>query len=246
MRLEYRRLVSNSDTAVLFVHGILGTPLHFNDFIPILPTSWSVYNILLAGHGGDVGDFAAATMPMWKQQVETELNKLRATHKRVIMVTHSMGGLFAIKLAVKYPQVVGLFLISPPLKIQLRERMIVSVAKMFAEYFSGQQSHDIHVDATKQATSIQLDPRVYKYLPWAKNYINLFREERDTRQFVPALTAKTVVVICEKDELVSPNTRQHLTDNIKVIDLADSTHFYYPLPDKTRMLAAFKEFCSEF
>ena len=33
---EYRRIVSGADTAVMFLHGIVGTPNHFRDLIPLV------------------------------------------------------------------------------------------------------------------------------------------------------------------------------------------------------------------
>ena len=45
------RIVPQSDTAVLFIHGIIGTPNYFNRFIPLIPEDWTVCNLLLDGHG---------------------------------------------------------------------------------------------------------------------------------------------------------------------------------------------------
>lgn len=54
---EYVRIVPGAKTAVLFMHGIVGTPNHFRDLLPLVdlvPDDWSVYNVLLPGHGGTV------------------------------------------------------------------------------------------------------------------------------------------------------------------------------------------------
>ena len=48
------RLLSGGETAVLFVHGILGTPDHFSPFLSLVPPEYSVINLLLEGHGGSV------------------------------------------------------------------------------------------------------------------------------------------------------------------------------------------------
>ena len=49
---SYERIVPGSDTAVLFLHGILGTPRHFEDFISLVPDSWSFSAPLLPGQIG--------------------------------------------------------------------------------------------------------------------------------------------------------------------------------------------------
>ena len=69
---EYVRIVPGADTAVLFIHGIVGTPNHFTDLISLVelvPEDWSVCNLLLDGHGGNADDFAATSMKKWKNQV---------------------------------------------------------------------------------------------------------------------------------------------------------------------------------
>ena len=90
-------------SAILFIHGILGTPNHFAPFLLHIPPEWSICNILLKGHGGGVRDFSRATMAEWKNQVQYALDELLKEHDRVLIVAHSMGTLFAIQEAIKKP-----------------------------------------------------------------------------------------------------------------------------------------------
>ena len=55
---EYVRIVEGSEYAVLFVHGIVGTPRHFDFLIDVVPPNVSIYNMLLDGHGYGVRDFS--------------------------------------------------------------------------------------------------------------------------------------------------------------------------------------------
>ena len=48
--------VPGARTAILYIHGILGTPDHFRDFFPLV-SGCSQHSILLDGHGGNAGDF---------------------------------------------------------------------------------------------------------------------------------------------------------------------------------------------
>lgn len=112
----YYRIVSGAKTAALFVHGIVGTPAHFQDLVPMIPADWSVYNILLDGHGKQVEDFARTSMVKWKAQVSAQLDEILRTHAQVLIVAHSMGTLFAIDEAMKRPdKVKGLLLLAVPL-----------------------------------------------------------------------------------------------------------------------------------
>ena len=85
MDQEFRRIVPAADTAVLFIHGIVGTPRHFDDLIPLLPDTVSVHNLLLAGHGGSARDFARASMKTWEQQVEAAIAALAETHPHIVL-----------------------------------------------------------------------------------------------------------------------------------------------------------------
>ena len=67
---EYIREVPGSDTVVFCIHGILGTPDQFNPLLNQIPEEWSVFNILLDGHGKKVQDFSGSSMQKWKGQVQ--------------------------------------------------------------------------------------------------------------------------------------------------------------------------------
>ena len=77
---DYIRIVPGADTGVLFIHGIAGTPEHFTKLIPLVqmvPESYSVYNLLLDGHGKTAKDFGKSSMKIWKRQVLDAFEMLR-------------------------------------------------------------------------------------------------------------------------------------------------------------------------
>ena len=131
---EYVRIVPGAKTAVLFIHGIVGTPNHFQDLIPLInvvPEDYSVYNVLLDGHGGTVDDFAKTSMEKWHMQVWGIFEQLSRTHERVILVAHSMGTLFSIQLAIAHPEkVLFLFLLAVPLRPGIRLMTIRNLMNM--------------------------------------------------------------------------------------------------------------------
>lgn len=63
---SYIRAVPGSRCAVLFLHGILGTPRHFDFLLESVPADWSVYNMQLDGHGGTLRDFTGSSMTRWQ------------------------------------------------------------------------------------------------------------------------------------------------------------------------------------
>ena len=104
---------------MLFLHGILGTPHHFDFLLPYVPESWSVWSLLLPGHGGTCGDFGRSSMDEWQTSVDEALAELSEKHDKILLVGHSMGTLLAVRAAGKYPgKVSGLFALAMPLKIR--------------------------------------------------------------------------------------------------------------------------------
>ena len=81
----YFRIIDGADTAILFVHGIVGTPDQFSALLPLVPQEWSCVNLLLPGHGGSVSDFSHASMAQWRQYVAHQIDVLASTHSRVLL-----------------------------------------------------------------------------------------------------------------------------------------------------------------
>ena len=116
----YIREVDNAKGVVLFIHGILSTPRHFDYLIPAVPDDFSVYNILLDGHGGSVQDFSKTSMTKWKNQVKDLLDDLCERYDSVILVGYSMGTLLSIDALPRYNNIRGLLLLNSPLQIFVR------------------------------------------------------------------------------------------------------------------------------
>ena len=228
---EYIRDVSGGDTAVLFIHGILGTPDHFRGLIPLIPESWSVHNILLDGHGGTVQDFAKASMQAWKEQVRRETETLAGRYENIIIAAHSMGTLLAIDAALAFPnQVSRLFLLAVPLKIFVKPSALSSSMKVV---FNRVSPDDGVALAAKEAYSIMPSKRLWNYIKWLPRYLELFREARAAQSVVGSLQLPCRVFQSGKDELVSRRSCEFLKRNpeITLSVLTNSGHFYYEQAD---------------
>ena len=234
---EYVRMVENGDTAVLMIHGIVGTPAHFRDLLPLVPDDWSVCNLLLDGHGQGVREFGASSMDKWKAQVAARLEELLASHRRVLVVAHSMGTLFAIRAAVRYPdRIAGLFLLNVPMRVHLPPRTIVAALK---NVFGRVKPDDKTAVAMKQGCGVQLSPYLWQYLSWIARYVELLREIGSVRKLLPQLTVPTLAFHSQKDELVSNRAVKDLRGHpyITVSKLPESGHFGYEVQD-LRLLQA--------
>lgn len=231
MAEESIRIVDGSDTAVLMTHGIVGTPDHFRPFLDLIPEEWSVMNLLLDGHGKGVREFGASSMDKWKEQVFNRLDELLARHRRVLIVAHSMGTLFAIQAAVRYPgRIGGLFLLNVPMRVHLPPRTVLACLK---NAFGLVKETDGSAWAMKQGCGVQLSPNLWQYISWIPRFVELLREIRQTRAILPQLAVPALAVHSRRDELVSNRSCKDLQGHayIRTVLLENSGHFEYEEAD---------------
>ena len=238
---EYKRINPCARAAVLFVHGIVGTPNHFADFVSLVPENVSVYNLLLDGHGGSVRDFSRTSMQKWEKQVRDAVDELTLLHTEVYIVAHSMGTLFAIDRAIENEAVKGLFLLAVPLVISPKPRMGSNLCKV---YFDKIKPDDVVALAAKRCYGIAQDKNPFHYFGWVPRYLELFAKAKETRRKIQLLQTPCVVYQSAKDELVSHKSAQRLAKNEKilVVELKNSGHYYYAPDDLAFLLRAFKNF----
>ena len=97
----FSREVPAARVCVLMVHGILGSPHHFDMLLPYIPEDWSFRSLQLDGHGGKVRDFRRTSREKWEAQVEREVADACASYERVVIVAHSMGCMLTANAVVK-------------------------------------------------------------------------------------------------------------------------------------------------
>lgn len=227
---EYIRLCPGADKAVLMIHGIVGSPRHFDRFLDAVPEGWSIYNILLDGHGGSVSDFAHTSMAKWKQQVENQLQFLCREYSTVVLLAHSMGTLLSIDAASRHPQVKAMILLNVPLIPRLTPFMAVRSVKLA---LGKADENDVLEQATLAVAGVTLDKRLWRYVGWTPRFLELFKLCRQIRCRVPDIEIPTYVFQSREDELVSPTSDLYFTNHpqIQYALLENSCHFYYSRKD---------------
>ena len=207
--------------AVLLIHGIAGSPDHFRDLVPVIPDTFSIYNILLDGHSGTVREFSRSSMDKWKEQVHAVLKKLFARYEKVVIVAHSMGTLFAISRAIQYPdKIPALFLLNVPTRPWVRFSTWITSLKVA---FGNPKAQAMHSD-----TGIALTPKLWQYLGWVPRMIELLRECSRVRKVIPELTVPTQIFQSKMDELVSIRSCKDLSNPcMQTTVLQNSGHFVY-------------------
>ena len=235
---EYIRKVDNAKTAVLFIHGILGTPYHFRDLLPLVPDSFSVHNLVLDGHGKDIEAFAQTSMKKWEAQAEKCFCDLADTHENVILVGHSMGTLLSIDLAMKHPDKV-------PLTPRTTYNATMHSYRVIFEKVREDKAHEV---AARDAYGIEVDRRLWLYPKWLPRFIELFVKADDTRKKLSLIKPPAIAFQSRHDELVSNQSEKILRKHphIEVIALENSTHYFYTEEDKEIFKGAFIKICEKF
>lgn len=238
---EFRRIIPHADTAVLFIHGIVGTPHHFDDLIALLPPTVSVHNLLLAGHGGSARDFARTSMQEWEAQVEAAVTALAEAHQHICIVAHSMGGLLSIEAALRHKEIEKLFLLAVPLRITLTPAMARNSWKV---YRGNIPENDHAALAAQRCCGVAQTKNPLPYLGWIPRFLELFAKIRMVRALLPQLTTPCLAVQSLKDELISSRAMGELGRNphITVLPLPNSGHYYYPAEDKQTLQETFLSF----
>lgn len=235
---EYVKICDDSTTAVIFLHGIVGTPNHFNEFISMMPNTFSVYNILLDGHGKGVADFSKTSMKKWEIQVSRVVEQLSETHKKIYIVAHSLGTLLAIEQAVKNKKISKLFLLAVPLRLSLKPKMLINSLKV---YFDKIKPDDLEAIAAKECFGIEKDSNPFSYIGWIPRFFELFGKIRRTREMINELSTPCSVYQSVNDEMVSKKSIKYLKQNsyITVHELKSSGHYYYEKNDRDFLLTEF-------
>ncbi|MBQ8238202.1 MAG: alpha/beta fold hydrolase [Oscillospiraceae bacterium] len=233
---EIIRIVPGAKTAVLFLHGIVGTPNHFVGGVPItqwVPEDWSFHNLLLPGHGKTVEDFAASNMKQWRCAARRAFCSLAKTHERVYIVAHSMGTLFAMELAVDFPdKIPALFLLGVPLRPHVAPSAINGALRLAL----GMLRPGYPECAIEEACGTTPTEKLWKYIPWLPRFLELFAQIARTEKKLDRLTVPTVAYQSRKDELVNGLSARALRKYpVDVRILEESTHFYYS-PEDTKIL----------
>ena len=241
---EYKRIVPEAETAVLFIHGIAGTPNHFKDYLPLVPKEFSVYNILLDGHGGKTEDFSKTSMKKWENQVDFTVSDLLKTHEKIIIVAHSLGTLLAIEQVVKERRIEKLFLLAVPIKLFVKS---VALFSAFRIYLGKVPESNEKLVAMKNCCGIELSKNLLKYLGWIPRFLELFGKIGETRKIIGNLKTDCMIFQSFGDELVSKKSIKYLEEktSASINVLEKSGHYYYEKNDFDYLLGELRKLICE-
>lgn len=228
--------------AILFIHGILGTPNHFNRFIPSVPGNFAVYNLLLDGHGSGPREFSHTSMRRWRQQVSVASERLCLRYERVMIFAHSMGTLFAIEEAEKHPdKIKQLFLLNVPFYPSVKLSAALVSCKVVFDRVS---PDDVWANAARDCFGITPTRNLLRYVTWLPRYIELFSEMKRVRSSLSELKVPATAFQSAHDELVARHASLRILMShpvVKTYVMCGSGHFFIEKKDLDNVLRVFKK-----
>lgn len=223
---EFIRISDNKKVACLMVHGIVGTPRYFDKIIPLLPSDWSIYNILLDGHGKRVKDFSGTSMKKWKAQVEDIITRLENDHEEIIIIAHSMGTLLTLDASMRHTKIKSMILFAVPLVPFVKPVALTMSLKVVFKIANEDEAEEL---AAKKQYSIEPDWRLWRYIGFAPRYIELLGLIREVKGKIDNVNIPCSIFMCGKDEMVSVRSRKHLKNNPNFTNhfLKSSSHNWF-------------------
>src|SRR5690606_5151307 len=95
----------------------------------IAHAGFHVHGLRLPGHGTSLGALDATRWPEWADAVEDAFDTMRLLHRRVAVVGQSLGGLLALHLAARRPDVVSVASLAAPLWLDGLGRHVARLAE---------------------------------------------------------------------------------------------------------------------
>ena len=238
---EYRRITEGARTAVLFIHGFMGSPAHFREFEKKVPESMSALNILLPGHGGSMSEFSHSGMEKWKESAQKAVKELCETHDSLVIVAHSMGTFFAMQAAIDFPEKIkALYLLVSPLCVGLKFRAFLNGAKTMLGLVG---EGDKEAQIVKTACGLELEANPFAYIGFIPRYFELFAEMGRMKKELLNVKCPVTVLQSARDELVARRSEKYLAKNegFKLYILEKSSHYVYDEADKKIMSREFEK-----
>lgn len=228
-----RNTSERAGTAVLFIHGFLGSPRQFQYLEPVVRScGCDAYSLLLPGHGGTLGDFVRSGRAQWQACVLQEVQRLRAEYTNILLVGHSMGCLLAVGAALSDPTGIrGILALALPLYMRVSAKGM----QINWRYVTGHmRKQDERLQAAKELCGVSglFLWNAVRMLPRVADVLYMTRRSRAQ---VTKLSVPLSVMHSPGDEWVSRRTLAFLQKKLRSADivlLSKSGHFWYPDVDR--------------
>jgi len=194
-------------TGVLLIHGFTATTAEVRPLAQALfSAGFSVSAPLLPGHGTTPEDANHNTWQDWTNSVKTAYRELKSQCERIFIAGESMGSVIALYLAASTPQISGVIVYAPAVK--LRSSFVVPTARLLSLIRST-------VKKPPSPTSV-VDGLWQGYPVYPLKALVQFINLQDyTLSHLPAIHQPLLIVQGRKDHSVSPQAPEIIVSRVK-------------------------------
>lgn len=237
-------LGSNDQPAVLLLHGLTASPTEVRpvaDYLREHEPTWTLSCPLLPGHGTKVEDLCQADMPMWKEAVTQELERLASASRSIIVVGVSLGAVLAADAALGDSRIAALVMLAPMFRLSLSTRLGLGALSLVSPFTKKSQA-SLSNHQTKGLFS-------YDRYPIA-SLQSLHQLGQQTLGRLDELTVPTLLAGGDRDRYQSWSTIQSIASrirhsNVTLIRCENSGHVLPHEPDAEALNHAIHQFISE-
>lgn len=185
----------------LLIHGFTATTAEVRPFgHRLYEVGFTTAGVLLPGHGTHPEDLNRSTWKMWLAKVKRTYEELLRQCNRVWVIGESMGALLALELAAQHPEIAGLILFAPAIKVEgLWRARFLSLFKPYLE---------------EAAEDDGLPWKGYTVNP-LKATVEMVKLQKHARKQLSKITQPTLVFTGEHDQTIAPDSAEIIMNGIQ-------------------------------
>jgi len=204
-----------NSTGILLIHGFTATTAEVRLMAEKLhQAGYTTAGPLLPGHGTHPDDLNRSTWQMWLEKVKSDYEALARKCDRTFVIAESMGALIALELAAQHPEIAGLLLFAPAIKIDgLWPARLLAPFKKYL---------------VKTGEDDGLPWKGYTVYP-IKASVEMMKLQKHARNQLSKISQPTLIFTGEFDQTISPESADIILNGISAahkqhIHMKDSAH----------------------
>ncbi len=214
--------VGSNDVLIILLHGLTATTVEVRPLANALHLQgFSVAAPLLPGHNTTPVDLNSRKWYEWTDTVSNLINSNSEIYPNIFIGGESMGGLVTLYMASKFPQLQGILLYSPAIRI--KNIFLSSLIRIFKKFIP-KKSYE-QDDVVNEG---EFPWKGYRVNPTSAVY-QLYKLQKEVRKRLVLIHQPTIIFQGKLDTTIDPSGASLIYDNInspykELIVLENSGH----------------------